>query len=223
MVELVEQRAHRQQIAGDHAGLVFRQSTLDHVGELGQLADEVGLFSAGLVTFGGTLGSAALTQDGRGTGVGILHVGACVALEGQSVLPIEIAVLDTAVGQGVEYHRAHTHRLGDVLLVLQIGVLFLDDCAALADGFRQQVVQKHHVAGTGGQLFAANAHGAVGHVNQTLCPFVAHSSHHGEPLGEVQALTRAGDVDAFMEIVFLLSPDGGGDITGGIQGGAVAL
>jgi len=39
----------------------------------------------------------------------------------------------------------------------------------------------------------------------------------------VQALLCAGDVDGLIKVIVLLAVNGGGNITGGIEGGAVAL
>ena len=60
-------------------------------------------------------------------------------------------------------------------------------------------------------------------MDQTLIPVVAHELHHLEPLLEVEDLLVGGDVDALVEVVFVLSVDRGGDVTGGVQGGAVPL
>ena len=225
MVEAVERRSHVQNVAGDDRGLVVAESHADALLILGQSHAQSLLHGIGQGDGLGqsNTGGGCLFQNGAGAGVGVLHVGARVAVEGQSVLHVEVDVLDAVVGEIVEHDGAHAHGLGDIGSSLQIGVLLLHDLGDLLNGGGEQILQKHHVTRSGSQLGAVDRHRTVGHVNQPLVPVVAHQLHHLEPLLEVEDLLIGGDVDALVEIVHLLAIHRRGNVTGGIQGGAVTL
>ena len=73
----------------------------------------------------------------------------------------------------------------------------------------------------GGEALALVADHAEGHVHQVLSPFVAHLFHHLEPLAEVQILLVGHDVEALVKVIFVLAPQGRGDVARGVESRAV--
>ena len=224
VVEAVEGRAKIQNVARDDRGLALREGALNLLGEERQGARKRQLFlrCAFYIAVEAAV-SARLLQKGGAARVGVLCVGARVAVEGQGILPVEVNILDAVVGQVVEDDGTHADCLGDVGAALESGVLLLHDLGDLVDGGGKEILQEDDVAGTGRQLGAVDGHRAVGDVNQAGMPVVAHKLYDLEPLLEVQDLLSRGDVDALFKIVLRLAIHSGGDVTGGVEGGAVPL
>ena len=74
-------------------------------------------------------------QNGAGTRMRILHIGACFSIEIQHSFPAEHNILDSCVIQVIENNRANADLLRDFLFIFQIGILFLNNtlcfCARL--------------------------------------------------------------------------------------------
>ena len=60
-------------------------------------------------------------------------------------------------------------------------------------------------------------------MNEAVIPLVAHKLNNLEPLCKVERLLCGGNVDSLIKIIFTLTVNRSGNITGGIESGAIAL
>ena len=153
--------------------------------------------------------------------MGILDVRAGFAVEVQGAVPAEVDVLDPVVAQVGINHRADADLARDVLFVLQVRRLFPDDFQRFIHRLGQQILQVDRVALPGGKRGAFEGDHPEGYVDAILCPGVSHFFQHAEELAEMEILLIGDDVEAFIKVVGILAVDGGSDIPGGIDGGAV--
>jgi len=222
-VEAVERRAYVDDVAGDRGRFVFFDRVCNDFREAGQGLQESRFAFACQLALAFSDRAGCLFEDTARSRVSILRVGTGASFKAECLFEREVDILDTVIVEIVEYNRADTDRFRNFFAVFEIGALFAHDFADLFDGQTEQVTEKNHVAGTGCEFCAVDGHGTVRNVNQLVAPVVAHQFHNLEPLCKVKALCGGGDIDALVEIIGILTINGSGDVTGGIQGGAVLL
>ena len=81
----------------------------------------------------GEIHIAGFLNDTARSRIGVLRVRSCAPLKAERILKHEIDILDAAVVEVVEHDRAHTDSLCDLILIGEIGVLFVHDLINLFD------------------------------------------------------------------------------------------
>ena len=222
MVEAVESGAKIEDEARDLGRLVAVERGFHPIGE-GR--EGLGERDLGVVQFPPGEGTSVprFRKHRAGARVGVLGVGSRVSVEGERVLKHEVDVAHPVVREVVEDHRPDPDRLRDLVGTGGPAVLFGADALDLLDRLGEQVFQEHDVARPGGEFLAVDTDRAVGDVYEFVVPLVTHQLDHLEPLREVQALPRAGDVDALIEVIGAGAVDRRRNVAGRVERGAVAF
>ena len=155
--------------------------------------------------------------------MGVLHVGAGVAVEGDDAVPGEGDGFHAVVHGVKEHHGAHAQHLGYLGLILQVGVLLLDDGGHALPGLVQHVLQEDDVALAGAHLPFGQFHHAEGRVQHPTFEPRVHLVQHGEDLLEVQYLVRAHHVETAVEAIGRLAIQRRSQVAGGVDAGAITL
>ena len=155
--------------------------------------------------------------------MGVLHIGAGLAVEVQHLVPGEGVVLDPVVGKFLEDHGADAHLLRHFVDVLVAHVLFQHDFPGLFHGAVQHVFQEDDLALTGGHGAVVQTHQPEGDVDALVRPVEAHEFDDLEPLLEMQVLLGRHHVDVLVKVIVFLPVYRRGDVPGNVQGGTVLL
>ncbi len=185
-----------------------------------------GVGEAELIVRGAGVGGGGFAEDAAGAGVGVLEVGGGIALEGEHLVPIE-DVIALSVGEEVGvFDGAEADDAGDLasLGFVEVGAFLGDDGVGAILGFVEEVGQSDGIAGAGFEGFAVVAEdGAEPDVGELGGGFGVPALEDVEDLAEVELLAAVGDVEDGVWLPGFEAELEGGEVGGGVVGGAIAF
>ena len=166
---------------------------------------------------------ASVSQYACTSCIGVLYVRTGFTVEVQNLVPAEYIVLDSVIGQFVEYYRANTDHLCSFFDIVSSYALFLNNLTCFFDGLVQYIFQEYDTAVSCGHGTFFQAYQTERYVNDILSPFITHQLDDSLQLLEVEVLLRSYNIDVLHEVIGIHSVLCSSDISCNIDGRTVRL